>query len=554
MCDATSKTISTLSEATTPLLPLLPLPPLPLRHHLQKYSLPNDYSTNVIAYSPGGTIIAACYVKNTRSSTVNIINLIDGKKKELPFNHAVRAICFSADGCQLLVGGTNKRVTIFDMETFEKLCDIKRHHTVISIACSRDGRKFAIGDYGGTLGLFRNTNYANDIEKLKSFNCESNVYTVCFSMNSKYVVGGGNAKKIFVFNTKTFELAAKLNFSERILSSSFSPSGEFLAVAGDDTNVTIIETKNWTFHRVFRRSADVESVSFSSDSHEIAAGGSDKMVFIYNAKHGGIVSKIECDGHVSAVAFSPLLGEDHLAVGGYYSSWNTYTANKHRQVDCIKEINITKSSLPSKINSSLGRQLRLGIIKRMPGNVDTYFPSWVTSYATGQREGVDSKGCGPGMWINSEIIRCTSCAGIEAPMTAMLFNNNNRDWREAYLLRLSTKSCKLMGVSSAKVMVVLLTTALFNSNSCLDEIDVAIKNGMKLIILRCEDDYTDSDDKWIPKWQDDDGIKKKTDFMLKRQRVVRFIDEQTSIPKEGNTIFSQLSAIDTFLIELRRRL
>ena len=154
------------------------------------------------------------------------------------------------------------------------------------------------------------------------------------------------------------------------------------------------------------------------------------------------------------------------------------------------------------------------------------------------------------MWLNAQLVQRVRDAGLEVPMTGMLFATG--DWR-AYMLRLDKDECEMMGVTNAEALVVLLTKALFNSEPCLDEIAMALQNKMKVLLLRCEDDIPwDSKEMWPLSEKLKAGeMSAKQDYMLKRKPVIAFMTTQNSIPTPGNTILTLPSAFDTFLGELR---
>jgi hypothetical protein len=210
----------------------------------------------------------------------------------------------------------------------------------------------------------------------------------------------------------------------------------------------------------------------------------------------------------------------------------------------------TMRSIPDTIDASCGEELRAQLRRGVPSDVMDYFPCWATSYATGARPGVDAQGCGPGMWLNVQLVQRAVAAGLQVPMTGMLFATG--DWK-AYMLRLKKKDCKMMGQTPAVALVVLLTKAPFRSGPCLDEIAVARANKMTVILLRCEDDLPVEGDMWpLPEKLKEAGATDQIQaYMLKRGDVVEWMGSENSVPTPGNTILTLPSAFDTFLGELR---
>jgi hypothetical protein len=208
-------------------------------------------------------------------------------------------------------------------------------------------------------------------------------------------------------------------------------------------------------------------------------------------------------------------------------------------------------SIPDAIGSDLGAELRRQLQDLVPGRkVAAYFPSFATSYATGNRPGQDAQGCGPGMFFNALVAHRAVEEGFELPMTGMLFADGN--WQN-YMTRLDKDSCKDMGKEAAKVLVVLLTAALYQSIPCLNEIAAARDNKMKVIVLRCEDVRTSATDMWpmpehLQNSGDDEAMQ---EFVLKRQAVRIHMAAQNSTPPPGETIVSRPSELNTLFHLLR---
>jgi hypothetical protein len=207
-------------------------------------------------------------------------------------------------------------------------------------------------------------------------------------------------------------------------------------------------------------------------------------------------------------------------------------------------------NIPNAIDAEEGHRLRELVRKDVPGGyVEKHFPRWATTYATGKRE-ADAEGCGPGMWLNAQLIQHTTAKGFEVPMTGMLFATGN--WK-TYMLRLDKDDCEMMEQTPAVALVVLLTTAVYRSGPCLDEIAAARDSKMKVILLRCEDKLPGKKGMWpLPqKLKDEGDMDKIQEYMVKRSEIVDFMCSENSIPAPGNTITSLPVAFDTFIDTLR---
>jgi hypothetical protein len=96
------------------------------------------------------------------------------------------------------------------------------------------------------------------------------------------------------------------------------------------------------------------------------------------------------------------------------------------------------------------------------------------SYATGQRKNRDTPGAGPGMFYASLVIQSLFENGY--PRFSGLMIHGGTNW-ETFFLRIDGSH-----QSQAKVLVVLLTEAFFQSIPCLKEVYAAVKKGDVYII------------------------------------------------------------------------
>ena len=73
------------------------------------------------------------------------------------------------------------------------------------------------------------------------------------------------------------------------------------------------------------------------------------------------------------------------------------------------------------------------------------------------------------------------------------------DW-EVFMLRLEGRRAK------AKVLVVLLTAAFYQSKPCLKEVAAAIDKGVALLPVRLEDELPEEQDQWTKLTSQDDDL------------------------------------------------
>jgi hypothetical protein len=172
-----------------------------------------------------------------------------------------------------------------------------------------------------------------------------------------------------------------------------------------------------------------------------------------------------------------------------------------------------------------------GIVRsRLPTGVpfEDVYPKVVISYASGRRP-QDCEGAGPGMFYAADFLeflherRVPAFSGLHVPP--------GKDWK-VFMLRLEGKKAQ------AKVLVVLLTAALYQSKPCLEEIHAAIENRIPLIPIRFEAKLPDKKNQW-PQLTDE-----AEEVMI--SRVQKTLGKANDFPNPG-TMLTMPSALDDVL-------
>jgi len=189
-------------------------------------------------------------------------------------------------------------------------------------------------------------------------------------------------------------------------------------------------------------------------------------------------------------------------------------------------------AVPGVITEQMTQTVKSRVLSHfMPEGVQfkDFYPEVVISYASGRRSGRDCEGAGPGMYYAASIlgllhergVRCFS--GLHVPP--------GTDW-EVFMLRLNSRRAQ------AKVLIVLLTAALFESKPCLKEINTAIKRGIPVLPIRFEDKLPGHKDQWA-RFTDEDS-----ELMV--YRVQEHLSKVNSIPHPG-TVLTVPDSMNTIL-------
>jgi serine/threonine protein kinase len=125
----------------------------------------------------------------------------------------------------------------------------------------------------------------------------------------------------------------------------------------------------------------------------------------------------------------------------------------------------------------------MNLVNLVTTDVLKFYPGVIISYATGRRPASDVEGSGPGMLIAAVVIEALFNSGI--PCFSGLMTPAGRNW-EGYFLRLEHED--------ARVLVILLSKAFFQSLACLKEVHAALRNRLEIIPVRAEESETGASD------------------------------------------------------------
>jgi hypothetical protein len=189
-------------------------------------------------------------------------------------------------------------------------------------------------------------------------------------------------------------------------------------------------------------------------------------------------------------------------------------------------------AVPGVITEQMTQTVKSRVLsKYVPEGVQfqDFYPEVLISYASGRRSGRDCEGAGPGMFyavgilglLHERGVRCFS--GLHVPP--------GTDW-EVFMLRLNSRRAR------AKVLIVVLTAALFQSKPCLKEINAAIRKGIPVLPIRFEDKLPGYEDQWA-KYTDEDS-----EVMV--SRVQEHLGKINSIPHPG-TVLTVPDSMNTIL-------
>jgi hypothetical protein len=191
--------------------------------------------------------------------------------------------------------------------------------------------------------------------------------------------------------------------------------------------------------------------------------------------------------------------------------------------------------VPLTITEELTQELKSYVRSLIPESTafDEYYPEVVLSYATGRRE-QDCPGAGPGMYYAAGIVRILHECGLQC--FSGLHVPVGIDWK-VFMLRLKGRQ------ANAKVLIVLKTAALYNSEPCLKELNTAIEKKIPLLPIRMEEDLPGPKQQWS-KLTDQDS-----ELMI--ANVQEKLGKINDIPNPG-TLLNVPSTLDEIIKEINK--
>lgn len=221
-----------------------------------------------------------------------------------------------------LAVGSEGAATIWDWKN-EKLVHAyaTQESQRISVAFSRDGRKLASGNWGGSVKLW---NTEGKRELLRTFpDTRQPISALSFSPDASRLATASFGRRVDVWNTTTGERVHQLVHSGRLaLGVAFSPDGRLIVSTGEDKLVHVWEAASGReILALHGHTAHCGCVAFSPDGLRLASASQDGTILIWDAtpllghEYQEILSLPEPSGETWSVAISP--DGQKIASAGY---------------------------------------------------------------------------------------------------------------------------------------------------------------------------------------------------------------------------------------------
>ena len=256
-------------------------------------------------FSPDGSQI----ITGGLDKTIKIWQ-IDGQEVAQIVGHTapVRSACFSPDGQTILSSSSDKTIALWNLQGDRLHTFVGHTAAVWSAQFSPNGEMIVSGSGDQTIKLW----HRDGTEILTISGHRGDVRTVLFSPDGAWIISGGADKNIMIWSLDGTLLHTLKGHTADIRSISISPSGEFIASGSGDNILKLWHIENINGEKaiaeafsISAHSSAIRSVCFSPEETMLATGSADKNIKIWDL-HGKELQIFK--GHtdpIRSVSFSP---------------------------------------------------------------------------------------------------------------------------------------------------------------------------------------------------------------------------------------------------------
>ena len=286
------------------------------------------YAVSAVAFSPDGTRIATASSDGS-ARVLDAANCAELARYHHGLLHRVHAVAFSPDGTRVATAGSEFVATagsefgkgsarVFCAAAGTELTRLDHAGQVNAVAFSPDGTRVATGSSDGSSRVFD----AATGTELARLDHDDPVHAVAFSPDGTQVATGSSDGSSRVFDAATGTELARLDHDDPVHAVAFSPDGTRVATGsggdgddgeeGDDRSYgsrdgssRVFDAATGTELARLDHDGPVHAVAFSPDGTRVATGSDDGSARVFEAAAGAELVRVGHGGAVHAVAFSP---------------------------------------------------------------------------------------------------------------------------------------------------------------------------------------------------------------------------------------------------------
>jgi len=283
--------------------------------------------------APAGLLAVGCLNGAVRlldlAHPLDSLRLVDLPSEEIPASpgastgedetvpessKAIHCLVFSKSGARLACGGRDKRVRIWDTNTWSCLTLPEQGSWVEALEFSPDEKTVAcgLGIGNGVVNLWdaQSGGFRRRLAGLHS----DGIWALAFSPNGKLLVTGSWDRTVAVYDVNDVRCLCRLALGDVVLALAVSRDGALLATASADRSV-----KLWDFARIqdlnggagwpeqtHAHRGGIHAARFSADGNMLVSAGADADAKLWDAASGKYLGTLRGHrGHIFAAAFSP---------------------------------------------------------------------------------------------------------------------------------------------------------------------------------------------------------------------------------------------------------
>jgi WD40 repeat protein len=265
---------------------------LTLAEQAQVSIFPGAYLPWVIAFSPGGDLIAS----GTASGAIQVWNAGNLSSIATTRGHhgQVMSIAFSSDGSQIVSGSQDGTVRIQSVvSSDEQLALIPGHDACVNqVVFSSDGSCLVSGSDDKTVRIWVGLT-CKELAVLHGH--EDIVWTVSYSPDGARVISGSRDCTVRVWNALNFqEIAVLKGHRKGVASVTFAPDGGLIASCSYDHTVRLWSSSTFQEPALLEGHTDIVwSVAFSPDGTRLVSSSEDQTVRVWDAVNFIQVAELE---------------------------------------------------------------------------------------------------------------------------------------------------------------------------------------------------------------------------------------------------------------------
>jgi WD40 repeat protein len=217
------------------------------------------------------------------------------------------SLCFTPDGRQLLVGGADGVLRLFDLATRAQVWkEPLQSLQIISVQFSPDGRHFITSSGGGNLRLF---DFASRKQLWQTAKDKTPAAALAMAHNGRLMASAHNSGAVLVLQLDKGQLEQRLAGHERLAKSvAFSPDDRWLLSGGAGKRALLLwdAQTGSEAHHFSGHAADVLSVAISRDGRYAASGDSGGTLIVWDLPQRAKIKELAAwQDQIGELVFTP---------------------------------------------------------------------------------------------------------------------------------------------------------------------------------------------------------------------------------------------------------